>query len=390
VKELENSLSKEYANYIKRPVVTVLLLAPRPLRVAIAGEINSPGSYTIPIDGTKFPSLTELIQKAAGITTVADISQVQIRRFLQGRQQVIRVNLWELIRQGTLNPNITLRDGDSIFIPTKTTAQDPNDIRQLSDANFGLSADQELNVVVIGEVNRPGSYRVIPQQGQNTNSGGTAGNPIRRKPPTLTNAIQLAGGIKPLANIRQIEVHRFTRDGQQQTIPVDLWSLLQTGNIDEDPILQDGDTITIPTAKDLSPQEAEPLASASFAPATMNINVVGEVNRPGLLQLPPNTPLNQAILAAGNFNNRRADQSTVDLIRLNPNGTVTKRSIKIDFAQSIANESNPALRNNDVVVVYRNSLTATTDTIDTLLSPFSSLLGVTSIINTFRNNTRGL
>jgi len=113
--------------------------------------------------------------------------------------------------------------------------------------------------------------------------------------------------------------------------------------------------------------------------------VVGEVKRPGTIEVPPNTPLNQAILTAGDFDKRRANQSTVELIRLNPNGTVTKTSINVDFSQGINEKTNPILRNNDVVVVHRSNLASATDTLGTVLSPFTGLTGLfNGFLNLFR------
>jgi polysaccharide export outer membrane protein len=183
-----------------------------------------------------------------------------------------------------------------------------------------------------------------------------------------------------------VEVRRFNRDGTQQIIPIDLWNLLQTGNLVEDVILQEGDTIFIPTAENISPEESETLATASFAPATIQVNVVGEVRRPGTIEVQPNTPLNQGIMAAGGFDKIRANQAEVVLIRLNPNGSVSERTIPIDLAQGIDEENNPALRNNDVIVVNRNFLTRTTDTLNTVLSPLGVIGGFANFVRIFVNN----
>jgi polysaccharide biosynthesis/export protein len=374
--QVEALLSQNYVEYLKRPVITVGLLAPRPLKVAISGEVTSPGSYNIPLsEQGKFPSVTDLIQQAGGITATADVSQVQIRRFLQGSQQVLTLNMIELLKEGNQSQNITLRDGDTIIIPTKEQI-DHNEIRQLADANFGIQADRELNVAVVGEVYRPGSYKIAPERTNNISN-----NQTRLELPRLSRAIQQAGGVKPLANIREIQVRRLTRTGNQQTIDVDLWALLQSGDVDRDIILQDGDTIIIPTAQALDPKESESLAAASFSPATIRVNVVGEVKQPGVVEVPPNTPLNQALLAAGGFDDRRADKDTVELIRLNPNGTVTKREVEVDFSQGIDDEQNPTMRNNDVVVVNRSGLAATTDTLGSVLAPLGSVFGIVNLVN---------
>jgi polysaccharide export outer membrane protein len=379
--EVSNLLSERYKPYLKRPIVTVNVIQPRPLQIAVAGEVNLPGSYTIE-QGQTIPLVTDLIRQAGGLTTLADISQVQLKRVIQGKEQTWTLNLWQLLQQGNLAQNLTLRDGDSIIVPTKDHI-DLAETRQLADANFGLQAGQEINVAVVGEVYRPGSYKVIPEQ-VNANIGSGVTATVRRQPPRLTLAVQLAGGIKPLANIRQIEVRRFNRNGTQQVIPVDLWSLLQTGDLVQDIILQEGDTIYIPTAENLPANDSETLATASFAPNTIRINVVGEVLRPGIIEVQPNTPLNQGIMAAGGFEKRRANETEVILIRLNPNGTVTQRSIPIDLSQGITKENNPTLQNNDVIIVNRNWLTSATDTVNTILSPVGAVFGIANFINVFR------
>ena len=49
---------------------------------------------------------------------------------------------------------------------------------------------------------------------------------------------------------------RYTRDGSQQKIPVDLWSLLEKGDMTGDIFLQEGDTVIIPTATEISSKES--------------------------------------------------------------------------------------------------------------------------------------
>ena len=187
-----------------------------------------------------------------------------------------------------------------------------------------------------------------------------------------------------MADIRQVQIRRFTSIGKQRTIDIDLWQLVQGGDSSQDVRLQQGDTVIVPTAKELNPDESQTIAAASFAPDFIRVNVVGEVINPGVVQIPPNTPLNQAIQAAGGFGTRRANKGSVQLIRLNLDGTVSKRNVSINFAKGIDEESNPILQNNDVVIVNRNVLTAVTDGLSTLVSPVGSALGLFNFVNIFR------
>jgi polysaccharide export outer membrane protein len=195
-------------------------------------------------------------------------------------------------------------------------------------------------------------------------------------PPTITQALEAAGGITNLSDIRNVEVERITRQGTKR-IPSNLWALLKQGDISQDLLLQPGDTVVVPRAQDITSTEVEDLASSSFSPDTIRVTVIGESEAPGTLELPPNTPLNQAILEAGGFN-PRARRGEVELVRLNPNGTVTRRDVDIDLEQGVGSldaETNPALRDDDVIVVKRSGFAAAADSIDVILRPFTQAFG---------------
>jgi polysaccharide export outer membrane protein len=132
----------------------------------------------------------------------------------------------------------------------------------------------------------------------------------------------------------------------------------------------------------LTANEVTQLSQASFSPENITVNVVGEVESPGRVQVAPNTPLNQAILAAGGFDTQRADETEITLVRLNDNGTVTEREIPIDFTEGINEENNPVLREDDIVVVERSTLTRTSENISNVARPFS---GILNIIQFFRS-----
>lgn len=386
------AISARYARFIKRPITTVTLIQARPLRVAIAGEVNKPGSYSIPISGdsvtgertaeggtTQFPTVTRGIQLAGGITRLADVRQVQVRRPRGAApEQIINVNLWEFVQTGDLRRDLTLRDGDTIVVPTVASINLAEE-RTLNAANFASTTNEPINIAVVGEVYRPGPQLVGGEvtTGEAGETGQVAGGQATL--PTVTAALKVAGGIKPLANIRDVQIRRQTRSGEEQIINANLFQLLQAGDVRQDVALQEGDTVFVPAATSLSAEEETRLATTTFAPDTIRVNVVGEVRAPGVVQIQPSTPLNQGVLAAGGFDNRRANRKEVDLVRLQPNGTVTRREIKIDFTKGVNEATNPALRNNDVIVVRRSGLTSFSDSLGTVLSPITNTLGLINI-----------
>ncbi len=238
-----------------------------------------------------------------------------------------------------------------------------------------LLSARPVRVVVAGEVNRPGTYTIELEAETSGGAGGSTG----RQWPTLTQVIQEAGGITQQANIKDIQVRRPQRQGDA-ILTASLWDLIRTGDISQDVRLRDGDTIVIPKAVAILPEESVAIASANFSPAEMPVQVVGEVANPGGVTLPANATLNQAILAAGGFERSRARSSTVQLVRLNPDGSVDQRRVDVDLAASANDTTNPILRPNDVVIVDRNTAAAAGDTIGLFLRPFTPLTAVLRLL----------
>ena len=392
--ELAKELIQEkYGEYLQIPIVTLNLLAARPLKIAIAGEVQHPGSYTIsPIvsqggnseSSTQLPTVTKALQVAGGVTTSADIRQIKIRRFqLNAPEQIININLWELLQSGNLVQDISLRDGDTLFVPSITEIN-PVESNQLASANFAGTNTKPLNIAVVGEVARPGPYiletdidqsQVLSTEENLDSSEGDSNIllPQNTRLHTVTKAIKMAGGITSAADIRQIKVRRLTRAGTEQIIKVNLWQLLQSGDLSQDIVLQSGDTIYVPVADEVNLDELAEVTASSFSPGNLKINVIGEVVKPGTIFVTPNSTVNQALLAAGGFNPARAKTKEIELIRLNPNGTVTRRKLEVDFSAKVNEETNPTLLNNDVIVVGRSGRTTFTDNVGGVLAPFGPI-----------------
>ncbi|NJN09564.1 MAG: polysaccharide export protein [Richelia sp. RM1_1_1] len=376
-----DAISKRYERFLRRPIISVNLLSPRPINVFVAGEVTRPGAYTLRLEGgagqdpgIQYPTVLAALTTAQGVTLSADITQVQLRRQLgNGRQQTVNLDLDDLIKTGRSFQDITLRDGDTVYVPTSRNFNVAT-ARNIAAANFAADPTRPRTVAVVGEVIRPGSYLVT--SGATEGGGNQNGTPNISGQPTITRALQQAGGITPQANVRNVIIRRPTRTGTEQIINVDLWRLLTSGDVNQDVVVQDGDTIIFPTATEINPAEATQLATTTLSPSQIEVNVVGEVKRPGAVQIRPNSSLNQALLAAGGFNDARASSGKIDLIRLNPDGSVTKRLVEVDLKAGINEKTNPILRSNDVLLVSRSGIAKTGDTINQIGGPLGSILGV--------------
>lgn len=227
--------------------------------------------------------------------------------------------------------------------------------------DLNLVSRRPVQIAIAGEVNRPGAYAIEDSEDDT--------------PMTVTKAIQLAGGITQMANIRRVQVVRG--QGMPGVVPqsadVDLWALIQSGDLRQDIPLRDGDTVVVPEATSISAADATRVATANFSPDNITVYLVGQVENPGAIELPLNVPLNQAILASGGFTNR-AVEGEVELVRVNPNGTVAKRDIDIDFAQDVNEENNPILQNNDTIVIRETGLSEFSDRAGQVFSPAFGIL----------------
>ncbi|MEG4515831.1 MULTISPECIES: polysaccharide biosynthesis/export family protein [unclassified Microcoleus] len=395
LQQAANVITQRYEPFINVPVVTVTLVVARPLNIGLAGEVTRPGSYKINPTreggGVKFPTLMEMLQLAQGVTSGGDMRNVQIRRPRRGGpEQVTTVDLQDFLDTGNLRQDVTIRDGDTIFVPT-ARALNTQEVRQRASANFSADITKPIGVVIVGEVNRPGPYTVFASDVRSSNQqtelsfvsidqqqGAVVGLP------TITRALKIAGGITTEADIRRVQIRRRVRGGNEQTIMVNLWDLLQKGDSTQDILLQEGDSVIIPTAATVDLAEVSQVANSSFSPNAISINIVGEVIRPGALQVRPSTSLHQALLTAGSFNQLRAKKDRVELLRLNPNGTVSRRTIEVDFAQGLNPNNNPTLRNDDVILVARSGYARVADNINSFLQPITGVAtGISAVSGVF-------
>ncbi|MDY6940149.1 MAG: SLBB domain-containing protein [Cyanobacteriota bacterium] len=366
--QAEAEIIRAYSPLLTRPIIQARLAGIRSLEIAIAGEVTRPGAYQLSptANGTavELPTLTQALQMAEGTTPAAALQNVEIRRQHQGRAETIAVDLAAFFRSGDLSQDIPLRDGDTIFVPAATQI-DTIAARQQSAANFTADRAQPVTVAVVGAVNRPGTHTVNIEV---TPSGAAMGEA------SLTQALKTAGGITALADIRRIAVRRQPVTGEEREIEVDLWQLLQTGDLSQDVLLQTGDTIVVPQAEAMS--DLEGVASATFSPDTIRANVIGSVIAPGSVEVTPNASIEDAFFAAGGFDDRDAKGGSIELVRLNPNGTLFHQEIDIDLSAGFAD--GVLLQDGDTLIVRRDR--DLTESLGSVLTPFIPALGVFDLL----------
>ncbi len=253
------------------------------------------------------------------------------------------------------------------------------------DLQLRVVKPRPIRVAVVGQVERPGIYSLT------TSEASTAEGVVNTISglPTVVDAIQKAGGITQNANLRGVVLQRRLPGTESELshkqTELDLLDLVLDGNQSQNPFLFDGDTIRISKAEE-TPEEAMELAAVNLSPQVISVNVIGEVLKPGSVQLQANTPLVQAVLAAGGPKNWRASTGDVELVRINRNGSATLKKFRIDLEEGASNEKNPPLRDGDSVKVNRSTLARASDAINAVSQPLGGLVQIWTLFRLINTN----
>ena len=178
---------------------------------------------------------------------------------------------------------------------------------------------------------------------------------------TLSDALSLAGGVTPNADLRHILIRRhiyanrgltsnnFNLEGNSspETITVDLWQSISDGNLSADVPIFDGDEIIVPTDAQLQGSNQQALLSSTVSPSSISVNVGGEVNSPGILEIPPNSDVNSAVAAAGGITVDGSAQNIV-LFRTAPDGTLENHVYELG-------ENSIVLKHGDSIIVSQST-----------------------------------
>jgi protein involved in polysaccharide export with SLBB domain len=173
-------------------------------------------------------------------------------------------------------------------------------------ANITLGELRSIQVFVLGDVLRPGSYTVT----------GLA---------AISNALFASGGIRPIGSMRNIALRR----GGNTTATLDLYDLLLRGDTSSDVRVQSGDAIFVP-------------------PIGPTVAVNGEVRRPAIYEVKNEQTVADVIALAGGLN-ANANRSAVKLERVVPNRGTTVQDVDLG-----TNEARTVVRDGDVLRVQPN------------------------------------
>ncbi|HKV49929.1 MAG TPA: polysaccharide biosynthesis/export family protein [Gemmatimonadaceae bacterium] len=107
--ELQDYLTKQMAQYLKNPTVSVTPL----VQIAVVGDVGHPGFFWVPADLT----LTDAIMLAGGPTQASDLNGTKILR--DNKERLSDKQVQRAFASGSTLDELDMRAGDQITVPDK-------------------------------------------------------------------------------------------------------------------------------------------------------------------------------------------------------------------------------------------------------------------------------
>lgn len=206
VSQIRDDIARKFVemDYLREPTVQLTVYTVHKMRVRVLGQVQRPGLQLMR-DGDR---LDQAIADAGSfIPDSAGLAKTTITRI--GESEPIKVDLAAFYNDGDLSQNLTLKDGDTVYIPE----------------------DTENRFYVMGYVQQPRMFPLKPTT-------------------TVTEAISQAGGPIKRGALGRTVVIRKAEDGKPaERISVDVAQILETGDTTKDIRLQPGDVVLVPETK---------------------------------------------------------------------------------------------------------------------------------------------
>lgn len=356
----------------KKTFVNLSLGSPRSISINVIGEVNIPGTYTFSALNTVFNAL----YVAGGITENATLRDIKVYR---NNKLVEEVDLYDYLNSGDASRNLRLKDEDLIIVETytnrielkgnvkkpgiyefsdsetltdilnysggfndrayknsvKLTRISDNklkiiDVNEDSFDNFKLKAgdiyeasevlDLYANRIIIqGAVYRPGEYSISENM-------------------SVKDLIEKSGGLKPDAYFDEATIIRTKNDYSTEIIPINLTDFLN----DKSKFFK------------LQKEDVLRIYSINNMEETKYIEIIGEVNNPGIYFYSKNIDLKQLILISGGLKSH-ASTSRVEVSRFSNSNTFNSNKNANIITLDLEKENNFILKPFDKVVIRKNS-----------------------------------
>ncbi len=200
---------------------------------------------------------------------------------------------------------------------------------------------------------------------------------------TISDVIRKAGGITSATDLSKIQIIRdvpLGKGGGKKRAIIDFNDYLYKSDPTNDLRIFDGDTLFFPKLSKPNPNQISKSILSGVSPKFISVNLFGRVESPGVVKLPLEAVLSDAIDISGPI---KPLSGKIVLIRYEKDGTVIKKNISYSASAKRGSKRNPYLKEDDLIAVKNSILGKTTGFIREFTAPFVGIYSTKEIIEGF-------
>ncbi len=202
---------------------------------------------------------------------------------------------------------------------------------------------------------------------------------------TLSDVIRKAGGITSTTDLSKIEIIRdvpLGKGGGKKRAIVDFNDYIYESDPTNDIRIFDGDSLFFPKLSKKDPAQISKSILSGISPKFISVNLFGRVETPGVVKLPLEATLSDAIDVTGPI---KPLSGKIVLIRYEKDGTVIKKNISYSASAPRGSRRNPYLKEDDLISVKNSIFGKTTGVIREFTAPFVGIYSTKEIIESFND-----
>ena len=200
---------------------------------------------------------------------------------------------------------------------------------------------------------------------------------------TIADVIKKAGGITSETDLSRIEIIRdvpLGKGGGKKKAIIDFNAYLNESDPTNDIRIFDGDSLFFHKLSNADPNQIPKSILSGISPKFISVNLFGRITTPGVVKLPLESVLSDAIDLAGP---RKPLSGKIVLIRYQKDGKVLKKNISYSSRAKRGSKNNPYLKNNDLITVKNGFLGQTNLVIKEVTAPFIGIFATKEVIEGF-------
>ena len=200
---------------------------------------------------------------------------------------------------------------------------------------------------------------------------------------TISDVIREAGGITSQTDLSRIEITRdipLGKGGGKKRAIIDFTAYLNDSDATNDIRIFDGDTLFFPRLSKSNPSQISKSILSGISPKFISVNLFGRVESPGVLKLPLEATLSDAIDLSGPI---KPLSGKIVLIRYSKDGKVVKKNITYSAGAKRGSKKNPYLKKDDLISVKNSFYGKTAGVIGEFTAPFFGIYSTKELIDGF-------